>query len=104
MKKSENVIREALAEMFDAIAFKVRNGSMTMDDVKAIMSVILEGNHVKATVKELAQFYGQSEDNVYHIIHRKFMPAPERKVYHSFNAFRQNVPDSWHHKHLLPAD
>lgn len=104
MRRSENVIREALAEMFDAIAFKVRNGAMTTDDVKAILSVIAEGSHIKATVKELAEFYHQSEDNVRHVVHRNFMPKPERRVYYDFKAFRQLVPEKWHDRHSLPAD
>ena len=104
MKKSDSAVREALADMFDLLSYKVRNGVMTTDDVRAIMSVIEGGNHIKATVKDLAGFYHQSEDNVRHIIHRNFMPSPERKVFFDFNAFRQFVPDKWHHRHSLPAD
>lgn len=104
MKASESVIREALADMFSLLSYKVRNGSMTEDDVRTILSVIRCGGGIKATVKDLAAFYGQSEDNVRHVIHRNFMPAPERRVYFDFTAFRQSVPEKWHHRHYLPAD
>ena len=103
-RKTESVVRDALAEMLDLLSYKVRNGSMTTDDVKAILSVIESGNHIKATVKELAGFYHQSEDNVRHVIHRNFMPSPERKVFFDFNAFRQFVPEKWNQRHSLPAD
>ena len=104
MMKRESVIREALADMFDLLSYKVRHGAMTEDDVRAIISVIQSDGGVKATVKDLAGFYGQSEDNVRHIIHRHLMPAPERKVYYDFKAFRDSVPEKWHHHHSLPAD
>ena len=104
MMKRESVIREALADMFDLLSYKVRNGAMTEDDVRAIISVIQSDGGVKATVKDLAGFYGQSEDNVRHVIHRGFMPKPERRVYFDFKAFRELVPEKWHHRHSLPAD
>lgn len=104
MKRVENVIREALADMFDVLSYKVRNGVMTEQDVRVISSVIREAGGVKATVKDLASFYGQSEDNVRHVISRHFMPSPERRVYFDFDSFRQFVPEKWHERHPLPAD
>ena len=104
MRNQEKVIRETLAEMFDLLSYKVRNGAMSEDDVRAILSVIYSGGGIKATVKDLAAFYGQSEDNVRHVIHRGFMPKPERRVYFDFKAFRELVPEKWHHRHSLPAD
>ena len=104
MKRSEKVIRESLADMLDILSFKVRNGVMTEDDVKAILSIIRSGCGIKATVRDLAGFYHQSEDNVRHLIHRNFMPKPERRVYFDFGAFRQFVPEKWTSHHSLPAD
>lgn len=104
MRKSESIIRDALAEMLDLISYKVRSGSMSEDDVKSILSIIHSGGGIKATIKDLASFYGQSEDNVRHVIHRGFMPKPERRVYFDFKAFRELVPEKWHHRHSLPAD
>ena len=95
MKKSESLIRESLAEMFDILSYKVRNGAMSEDDMRAIMSVIRSGGGIKATVRDLAGFYGQSEDNVRHVIHRGYMPKPERRVYFDFNSFRQLIPEKW---------
>ena len=104
MKTSEDVIREALADMFDLLSYKVRNGAMSADDVRAVLSVIKAGGGIKATIKDLSLFYGQSEDNIRHVIHRNFMPSPERRVYFDFTAFRHIVPEKWHHRHSLPAD
>ena len=104
MKKKEAVILDALADMLDILSYKVRHGALSMDDAKAILSIIGSGGGIRATVKDLAGFYGQSEDNVRHIIHRRLMPAPERKVYYDFGAFRDAVPEKWHQHHSLPAD
>ena len=104
MRKSETVIRDALAEMLELLSYKVRSGVMSEDDVKSILSIIQSGGGIKATVRDLAGFYGQSEDNVRHVIHRGFMPKPERRVYFDVKAFRELVPEKWHHRHSLPAD
>lgn len=40
MKKTEKAIREALADMLDILAYKVRNGAMTADDVRAVMDFL----------------------------------------------------------------
>lgn len=104
MKSSVNVVRDALADLFDILSYKVRNGVLTDDDMMAVLSLFRTGCGVKATVKDLARFYGQSEDNVRHIIHRNFMPAPERRVYYDFASFSEHVPEKWHERSSLPAD
>ena len=104
MRKKDAVIRETPADMFDILSYKIRNGALSMEDAKDVLSIIESGGGIRATVKDLAGFYGQSEDNVRHIIHRHFMPAPERKVYYDFGAFRDAVPEKWHQRHSLPAD
>lgn len=104
MKKSEKVIREAVAEMFEMLAYKVRNGVMCEEDIEALRSFIHAGVGVKATAKEIASFYGQSIDNVRHVIARNPLPAPCRRVYYDFGAFARHIPEKWHAHHSLPAD
>lgn len=104
MSKTESVMREALADMFDLLSYKVRHGVMTTEDVRTVLSIIEAGNSVKATVKDLAGFYNQSEDNVRHVIHRNIMPAPERKVFYDFCAFRRFIPRKWQKVRSLPTD
>lgn len=104
MKNSESFIREALADMFDILSYKTRHGTMSVDDMKVVLSIIRQGVGLKATVKELAGFYGQSEDNVRHVIHRNFIPAPERRVYYDFRSFNEHVPEKWRNRSSLPAD
>ena len=104
MKRSEIVIKEALAEMFDFLAYKVRHDAMTTDDIRAVLAVLESGGGVKATAKDLADFFHQSEDNVRHILHRNYMKKPTRRVYYDFGSFRDVVPKKWHERATLPAD
>lgn len=97
-EKSKNVIREALSDMFDILAYKVRNGAMTLEEMDAVLSLLAHASKPKATVKELSDFFGQTEDNVRHIIHRNMMPKPVRKVYYDFNSFCRFVPKRWRTK------
>ena len=104
MKKTEKAIREALADMLDILAYKSRNGVMTEDDVRAVLGIIRAGGGIRATVKDLAGFYGQSEDNIRHVAHRNLLPQPTRRVYYDFDAFRRVIPPKWHSHASLPAD
>ncbi len=90
-----NAIRDALADFFGILEQKARTGQMTDEDVTVIAKAIREGGGIHATVKDLADYYGQSETNVRHVINRNIMPAPQRRVYHDFASFRKRVPGSW---------
>ena len=91
----KDTVRDALADFLGILAHKARTGQMTDDDAKAIYRAICDAGGIKATVADMAGYYGQSEDNVRHIIHRNLLPAPERRVYYDFGAIRKKVPDKW---------
>jgi hypothetical protein len=88
-------MRDALADFLGLLAHKARTGKMTDEDVTIIARAIREGGGIRATVRDLAGYYGQSENNVRHVINRNLLPAPERRVYHDFAAFRKRVPSGW---------
>jgi hypothetical protein len=94
-ERVDNAIREALADSLGFLAHKARTGQMTDEDVTIIARAIREGGGIRATVRDLASYYGQSENNVRHVINRNLLPAPERRVYHDFAAFRKRVPSGW---------
>ena len=100
----ENVMREALADMFGILEYKVRNGEMSYDDMTAILSILEANGGVKATASDLAGFYRQSEDNIRHVLHRNFMPKPVRKVYYDMLSFAKNVPLKWRKNYCSPID
>lgn len=103
-EKTEKVMREALADMFGILSYKVRNGAMTLDEMKSVMDLFSHASTPKATVKELSDYFGQTEDNVRHIIHRNMMPKPTRKVYYDFNSFCRFVPKRWRLKRTASED
>ena len=69
-EKVDNAIREALADSLGLLSYKARTGQMTDEDVALISRAI-------------------------HVINRNLLPAPERRVYHDFAAFRKRVPAGW---------
>ena len=104
-EKTEKVMREALADMFSLLAYKVENGAMTADDVEAVLHALEAGGGIKATIRDLAGFYGRKEVDVRNVIHRHYMPRPQRRTYYDFGVFRECVPKSWlKGMGSLPAD
>lgn len=104
IEKKERVVQEVLADMFGILSYKVRNGAMTLEEMKSVMDLFSQASTPKATVKELSDFYGQREDNIRHIIHRNLMPKPVRKVYYDFNSFCRFVPKRWRLKRTASDD
>ena len=104
MGKAEQTMREALGDFLGILEYKVRHGVIREEDVKTIMETIKAGGGVRVTVKELAGYYNQSEDNIRHVIHRNLMPPPKRMVYYDFKAFRDKVPPKWTKKRSLPDE
>lgn len=82
-----NTMRDALADFLGMLAHKARTGQLTDDDVAVLYRAIHDAGGIRATVKDLASYYNQSEDNVRHVLHRNLLPAPERRVYHDFKSF-----------------
>lgn len=99
MEDNEKVMRNALADVFDLLSRKVRNGTMTSADLHSVLSSLEAGGGVKATIRELADYYGKTDTAVRTVIHRYYLPKPERRVYYDFGTFRRIVPKSWHPKH-----
>ena len=95
MTEKIDTFRDALADFLGMLAHKARTGQLTDDDAAVMFRAIREAGGIRATVRDLAGFYGQSENNVRHVINRNLLPAPERRVYHDFSAFRKRVPASW---------
>ena len=88
-------MREALADMLGILEYKVRNDSVSAEDVRAILSTLEGGGGVRATVSDIAGYYRRTEADVRNVIHRNLMPKPVRRVTYDFGAFRRVAPASW---------
>lgn len=103
-EKSATIMRDALADMLGILEYKVRNGVMSSDDVRTIITTLESGGGIHATVSDLAGYYHKSEADVRNVIHRHYLPKPVRRVSYDFGHFREVVPKSWHERASLPAD
>lgn len=99
-ERSAEVMREALADTFGILEYKTRNGVISSDDVRAILTAMEAGGGIRATVADLAGFYQRSEAEVRNVIHRRYLPKPVRRVTYDFGTFREAVPNSWRQKIL----
>lgn len=88
-------MRDALADFLGMLAHKARTGQLTDSDAEVIYRAIHDAGGIRATVRDIAGYYGQSETNVRHVISRNLLPAPERRVYYDFGAIRRRVPPKW---------
>lgn len=95
MLENENLLRDTLADTFDLLSRKIRRGEMNADDMSAVLSCLETGGGVKATIRDLADFYGKTDTAVRTVIHRYYIPKPERRVYYDFRTFRKVIPKSW---------
>ena len=60
--RTDKAIREALGDFLGILEYKARHGVMSVDDVRVILDAIEAAGGVRATVKDLAGYYRQSED------------------------------------------
>lgn len=104
MVEREDMIRNALADMFGILEYKTRHGSITVDDMRSILSVLEAGGGVKATIRDIAGYYGKKEVDVRNVIHRNLMPKPIRRLYYDFGRFRKIAPKKWHRASSTPTD
>lgn len=95
MERSDNAIRDALADFLGMLAHKARTGELTDEDTVVLYRAIHDAGGIRATVRDIAGYYGQTETNVRHVINRNLLPAPQRRVYYDFAAFRTKIPSKW---------
>ena len=92
---SQGLGKKIVLEFLDYLAFKVRNDSLTMEETDSLARTFMENITLTGTIDDLAQYYGQSRDNVKVVINRKLLAKPKRRVFYPFNAFRKIIPKSW---------
>ena len=90
-----DTLRDSLADFLGMLAHKARNGQLTDDDAVVLFRAIHDAGGIRATVRDIASYYGQTETNVRHVINRNLLPPPQRRVYYDFAAIRARVPSKW---------
>lgn len=90
-----NTMRDALADFLGVLSHKARTGELTDEDTVVFYRAIHDAGGIRATVRDIAGYYGQTETNVRHVINRNLLPSPQRRVYYDFAAFRAKMPSKW---------
>lgn len=89
------MIKQLLLEILDYYRYKITNDKCTQDDMKSVYKVLSENVTSQATIKDIAEFYNQSESNVRNVICRNFIEPPQRRVHYDFHSFIKFIPKSW---------
>lgn len=93
--------KKLLLTILDFLRYQVDNDKCTSEEMKSILDTVSESMIISATIKDIADFYGQSESNVSNILSRRLIPKsqkPKRRVYYNFAFFSRLIPKSWHKK------
>ena len=91
-------IKRVILNILDYLRYQVENDKCTSDELKSILEMVSESMEISATIKDMAEFYGQSESNVSNVISRRPIPKsqkPKRRVYYNLSFFSKIIPKSW---------
>lgn len=82
------------------ITYQLENDDCTPEEMESIFEAIVKNLRMKATVKDIAKFYGQNEANVRNVISRNYIPEkdkPVRRVMYPLGRIMSFIPSSWKH-------
>lgn len=96
-------MRDVICDCLGMISHKVRNGSVTLTDIRTMFDTLCSGLGIDASIREVAGYYNKPEVNVRSIIKRKVLSKPKRRVYYNFTEICRKVPRLWR-KTLLDRD
>lgn len=89
------MIKNVLLEIIDFYRYKIDNDKCTSEDMMAAFNLLHDNAVSEATIKEIADFYGQSESNVRNVVSRKSVSKPKRAVLYNFIDVTKIIPKSW---------
>lgn len=87
--------KEQLKELFQFAIYKLDNNLCTPEEIRSWDDAASQNIEMDASIKELADFFNVSEQNVRTTINRKLLDKPKRKVLYPFHKFLKIVPDKW---------
>lgn len=90
--------KELLKKVLEFGIYQLDNNLCTPDTINSATKAIASGLAMDASIKELADFFGVSEQNIRSTINRKLIAKPKRKVVYPFISFLKIVPEKWRKK------
>lgn len=91
----DNAAKEILLEFLGYLRYKIENDKITMEDMESLSRMFMNNLDLSGTAEDFANFYGKPVDSVRHVLSRRVIDKPSRRVLHSFSKFRKAVPASW---------
>lgn len=87
--------KEFLKKILEFGIYQLDNNLCTPDTISSATKAAASTLIMDASIKELSDFFGVSEQSVKATINRKLIAKPKRKVVYPFMAFLKVVPDKW---------
>lgn len=91
------IIKKTLIEILDFYRYKIDNDKCTSEDMEAAFELLRDNAVSEATIKDIADFYRQSESNVRNVVTRKAVPKKRILVY-DFKNIASLIPDKWRNR------
>lgn len=94
-------MKKYVSDILDYLKYQLEHDQCTMEQMQRIADFAKAELNAKGTIDDLAEFYGQSRNNVSNILSRRMIPKskkPQRRVLYDFGWFRSVVPESWKKK------
>lgn len=88
-------MKEVLLEIIDFYRYKLVNDKCTPRDMQIAFDLLSESVVCEATIKDIAEFYGQSESNVRNIASRKSVQKSRHAIIYDFKSFINAIPERW---------
>lgn len=92
----ENPIKQVILDVLDYLRYQVVNDKCTPEELRNIKDNFVDNLEVDATIKDIAQYYGKTENDVSTVISRR-ISKPKRKVMYNFTWFARVMPKTWKH-------
>lgn len=94
-------MKKFVLDIIDFIRGEVEDDRCTPEQLQRIADFGKNELGAKGTLDDIAEFYGQSRNNVSNVISRRPIPKdkkPQRRVLYDFGWVASIVPESWRRK------
>jgi hypothetical protein len=88
-------MKEIILNILDYLRYQVANDKCTAEELRSFYEATAGNLDIDSTVRDMAEFYGQSDDNVKNVIKRHLVRKPKRKVLYNFLDILKFKPKSW---------
>lgn len=88
-------MKKILIEVLEFYKMKLENDKCTPEELRTAFNALSNDVVCEVTIKDLADFYGQSESNVRNVLSRNIIEKPKRKITYNFISVSKILPSRW---------